>query len=37
MIDFTSIQQMLDDSRETGLPLWKSIQLPYRRHFGASL
>ena len=27
MIDFTSIQQMLDDSRQAGLPLWKNIQL----------
>lgn len=27
MIDFTSIQQMLDDSREANLPLWKNIQL----------
>ena len=27
MIDFTSIQQMLDDSRQAGLPLWENIQL----------
>lgn len=27
MIDFTSIAQMLEDSRQAGLPLWKNIQL----------
>ena len=27
MIDFTSIAQMLEDCRQSGLPLWKSVQL----------
>ena len=27
MIDFTSIHQMLEDSRQADLPLWKNIQL----------
>ena len=27
MIDFTSIEQMLSDCRESGLPLWKCVQL----------
>lgn len=27
MIDFTSIEQMLQDSRESGLPLWRCVQL----------
>ena len=32
MIDFTSIQQMLEDSRDAGLPLWKNIQLSDCHH-----
>ena len=27
MIDFTSIQQMLEDSGSSGLPLWKNIMI----------
>ena len=27
MIDFTSIEQMLQDTRQSGMPLWQNIQL----------
>ena len=32
MIDFTSIHQMLEDSRQAGLPLWKNIQISDCHH-----
>ncbi|MGI5962948.1 MAG: L-serine ammonia-lyase, iron-sulfur-dependent, subunit alpha [Lawsonibacter sp.] len=36
MIDFTSIQQMLDDAKQSNLPLWKAILLSDAQRQGIS-